>query len=60
MSYFQVIGDGAHIRRMWKTWQVRLAVTAHIAAGHGLSGFAGIFRSEQQHFAYLVLKGITI
>lgn len=40
MSYFQVIGDGVYIRRMWKNG--KLAVTAHIAAGHGLSGFAGI------------------
>lgn len=40
ISYFQIIRDGAYIRRMWKNG--KLAVTAHISAGHGLSGFAGI------------------
>lgn len=40
MSYFQVIGDVLILEKCGK--HGKLAVTAHIAAGHGLSGFAGI------------------
>ena len=40
ISYFQITRDGAYTKKCGKYG--KLAVTAHIAAGHGLSGFAGI------------------